>query len=224
MVRPRPPPHRVRQPRLAPRQASAATDPPMSSPPAPYSIRPTAWRSFAGRPGSGKGANSVSAPIIELSRNPQSLKAYAEPAATNAVTTVIASDLGPATPGKRLPRPQPSAGLYRRRPQGDLYRGRHRRRSNRRRPLRSGGGSSWLRVAPSGKASRASRHRRLQPHRPHHRDRPCRPPAAGQPRHRREAALHRPGRKVRSHRNFFHPSASLRSSTRRRLWRCFDFQ
>ena len=40
-------------------------------------------------------ANSVSAPIIELTRKPESLKAYAEPAATNAVTTVIASTSGP---------------------------------------------------------------------------------------------------------------------------------
>src|SRR5208282_5681715 len=40
-------------------------------------------------------ANSVSAPIIELARNPETLKAYAEPAATNAVTTVIASTSGP---------------------------------------------------------------------------------------------------------------------------------
>ena len=46
-----------------------------------------------------QGANSVSAPVIELTRNPQSLKAYAEPAAPNAVTTVIASTSGPRRQG-----------------------------------------------------------------------------------------------------------------------------
>jgi lipopolysaccharide export system protein LptA len=50
---------------------------------------------FRGQARLWQGANSVSAPIIELSRNPESLKAYAEPAATNAVATVIASTSGP---------------------------------------------------------------------------------------------------------------------------------
>ena len=53
---------------------------------------------FRGQARLWQGANSVSAPIIELSRNPESLKAYAEPAATNAVTTVIASAPGPQRP------------------------------------------------------------------------------------------------------------------------------
>jgi lipopolysaccharide export system protein LptA len=38
-----------------------------------------------------QGANSVSAPVIELTRNPEILKAYGEPPAANAVYTVIAS-------------------------------------------------------------------------------------------------------------------------------------
>jgi lipopolysaccharide export system protein LptA len=50
---------------------------------------------FRGQARLWQGPNSVSAPIIELSRNPQSLKAYAEPAAVNAVSTVIASTSGP---------------------------------------------------------------------------------------------------------------------------------
>ncbi len=54
---------------------------------------------FRGKARLWQGANSVSAPVIELSRNPQTLKAYGEPAASNAVTTVIAS----AADGKRPP-------------------------------------------------------------------------------------------------------------------------
>ncbi len=50
---------------------------------------------FRGQARLWQGANSVSAPIIELAKNPETLKAYAEPAATNAVTTVIASTSGP---------------------------------------------------------------------------------------------------------------------------------
>ena len=50
---------------------------------------------FRGQARLWQSANSVSAPIIELTRDPQSLKAYAEPAATNAVTTVLASASGP---------------------------------------------------------------------------------------------------------------------------------
>ncbi len=50
---------------------------------------------FRGQARLWQGANSVSAPIIELTRNPESLKAYAEPAITNAVTTVMASTSGP---------------------------------------------------------------------------------------------------------------------------------
>ncbi len=50
---------------------------------------------FRGQARLWQGPNSVSAPIIELTRTPQSLKAYAEPAATNAVSTVIASTSGP---------------------------------------------------------------------------------------------------------------------------------
>jgi lipopolysaccharide export system protein LptA len=50
---------------------------------------------FRGQARLWQGANSVAAPIIELSRNPESLKAYAEPAATNAVFTVIASASSP---------------------------------------------------------------------------------------------------------------------------------
>jgi len=50
---------------------------------------------FRGQARLWQGPNSVSAPIIELARNPESLKAYAEPAATNAVSTVIASTSGP---------------------------------------------------------------------------------------------------------------------------------
>jgi lipopolysaccharide export system protein LptA len=50
---------------------------------------------FRGQARLWQGPNSVSAPIIELTKNPESLKAYAEPAITNAVTTVIASTSGP---------------------------------------------------------------------------------------------------------------------------------
>jgi lipopolysaccharide export system protein LptA len=50
---------------------------------------------FRGQARLWQGPNSVSAPIIELARNPQSLKAFAEPATTNAVTTVLASTSGP---------------------------------------------------------------------------------------------------------------------------------
>ncbi len=50
---------------------------------------------FRGQARLWQGPNSVSAPIIELTKNPESLKAYAEPATTNAVTTVIASTSGP---------------------------------------------------------------------------------------------------------------------------------
>jgi lipopolysaccharide export system protein LptA len=50
---------------------------------------------FRGQARLWQGPNSVSAPIIELTKNPESLKAYAEPAATNAVTTVLASTSSP---------------------------------------------------------------------------------------------------------------------------------
>jgi len=50
---------------------------------------------FRGQARLWQGANSVSAPIIELSSSPESLKAYAEPAAANAVFTVMASSSGP---------------------------------------------------------------------------------------------------------------------------------
>jgi lipopolysaccharide export system protein LptA len=42
-----------------------------------------------------QGANSVSAPILELTRNPDRLKAYSEPAAANAVLTVLTAASGP---------------------------------------------------------------------------------------------------------------------------------
>ena len=75
---------------------------------------------FRGQARLWQGANSVSAPIIELTRNPESLKAYAEPAATNAVDYGDRFDLRPAAPGDRLSRPQPSVGIHRRRPQSGL--------------------------------------------------------------------------------------------------------
>jgi len=50
---------------------------------------------FRGQARLWQGANSVSAPVIELAKNPESLKAYADPATANAVTTVIASAPGP---------------------------------------------------------------------------------------------------------------------------------
>jgi lipopolysaccharide export system protein LptA len=50
---------------------------------------------FRGQARLWQGPNSVAAPVIELTRSPESLKAYAEPAATDAVTTVLASTSGP---------------------------------------------------------------------------------------------------------------------------------
>jgi lipopolysaccharide export system protein LptA len=57
--------------------------------------RPRGLAVFRGQARLWQGPNSVSAPIIELAKDPESLKAYAEPAATNAVTTVMASASGP---------------------------------------------------------------------------------------------------------------------------------
>jgi len=46
---------------------------------------------FKGQARLWQGANSVNAPVIELTRNPETLKAYGEPAAVNAVSTVMAT-------------------------------------------------------------------------------------------------------------------------------------
>jgi lipopolysaccharide export system protein LptA len=46
---------------------------------------------FKGQARLWQGSNSVNAPVIELMRNPETLKAYADPAAVNAVYTVMAT-------------------------------------------------------------------------------------------------------------------------------------
>ena len=177
---------------------------------------------FRGQARLWQGANSVSAPIIELEKNPETLKAYAEPAATNAVTTVIASTSGP----------QRQATVFRVRSRQLIYSDADRK------AIFTGAVTAddasgvihsdqvealLLPAAPAGQRA-CHLGPRLKPDRPHPRDRACCAAAAGQARHRREAALYRSGRKVRAHRNFFHPTASLRSSPRRRLRRSFDFQ
>ncbi len=70
---------------------------------------------FRGQARLWQGANSVAAPIIELSRNPQILKAYGEPSAAGSVTTILAAESSPAKPQNHQPpqAAQPPAGVYR---------------------------------------------------------------------------------------------------------------